>query len=171
MIEPTGTSLFVHKLAVEPWDRQEPWLQADEVAADAVCTLRTKKNELSVFAIRPDRSNLPRVFAALASQGDRWIDVGYVIIDPALLASQGFLLSQSEGKTPDDEVNALHYDIEQLDGRRLLQLAHIIQFQSDKARPMPDEVETWLRRGLMNGHLNRKRVNPKIIQKLEDKPK
>ena len=57
-----------HKAAViaPRWLRPD-WLAGDEVQADALVDLSTKDNELSVWLIENDKSNLEHVVTALAA--------------------------------------------------------------------------------------------------------
>jgi hypothetical protein len=51
------------------WYRIEdvPWLEEGDIHADPLADLNTKANELSVWLIEDDRSNLNRVVSALAA--------------------------------------------------------------------------------------------------------
>lgn len=57
------------------------WLDEDDAQADALSSLRTKDNRLSVWRIDDDRGNLRRVVAALAAGRDFLDKLDYAVID------------------------------------------------------------------------------------------
>lgn len=63
---------ILRKIRKNRWYKTEEisWLPDNELQADALDDLRTKYNELSVYRIDENESNLDRVIAALATNTD-----------------------------------------------------------------------------------------------------
>jgi hypothetical protein len=53
------------------WDTDSVEKTADDFPADVFCDLQTRNNTLSVYLVDQDESNLDRVIAAFAANGDR----------------------------------------------------------------------------------------------------
>ena len=64
--------LFLRIIRKAKWYKNEqvPWLPEGELQADTLTDLSTKSNELSVWHIEDDRSNLEQVVTALAAGRD-----------------------------------------------------------------------------------------------------
>jgi len=55
------------------------WLPAGEVPAEAVQDFRADGNELSVWYVEPDRSNLDRVLTAIAANREHFEKIDYAV--------------------------------------------------------------------------------------------
>jgi hypothetical protein len=76
--------LILRKIRKARWyqyDRSDfPWLLEEDIPADPLGDLATNDNELSVWQINDDKSNLPRVAAALAANCDDISNLDYALI-------------------------------------------------------------------------------------------
>ena len=70
------------------WYKHErvPWLVEGELQADALGDLRTSDNELSVWLVEDDESNLEQVVTALAVTRQRISNVDYALFDLQFLS-------------------------------------------------------------------------------------
>ena len=73
------------------------WLEDDDTQADALWSLRTKGNQLSVWLIDDNKSNLKRVIAALAAGRDTLDKIDYALIDRRVLESPDIPVSKVDG--------------------------------------------------------------------------
>ena len=116
--------LILRKLDKKASFYAQEWLEDDDVQADALSSLRTKDNQLSVWLIDDDRSNLNRVIAALASGRDHLDKVDYALIDRRFIDSLDIQVSKVDGRSPDMGANQhWHCDLARLSGKQLLALA------------------------------------------------
>lgn len=100
--------------------------------ADALNDLRTSSNELSVWYIEDDESNLEHVITALAASGDTVANLDYALFDLQLITNSDIKIHQSPGITPDERVNALwHRDLIELSASKIMRLATIIFTQAE----------------------------------------
>lgn len=121
--------LLLRMVRENRWYKAEAadWLQRGDVPADPIGDLPTRKNQLSVYEVMPDRSNLERIVRALALTKDKVADTGFVLFDSELLPELGINTSASEpGQTPDREANGWHRDLTDLSGNRLVALTRAI---------------------------------------------
>ena len=109
------------------WDANPdvPWLEPDELKADAFRDLPTSDGLLSIWEI-PEASDAERVAIALAATRDSPGDFDYVMFEGSLLQPPAFALKQNSGETPDEGINDWHHDVELLTTRKLADLAQII---------------------------------------------
>ena len=114
-------SLILRKLDRKAGFYNQEWLPDGDVQADALTSLRTKGNRLSVWSIDDDRSNLSRVIAALAAGRDYLDKLDYAIIDDRDLASLGVRVVRVDGESSDEGANQRwHRDLITLSGRQLV---------------------------------------------------
>lgn len=101
------------------------WLQPGEIIADTMADFTTIEGKISLYRVNLDLSNLARIVAALAVNRDNPDHFDYCTINFDTLTHAGFKLGQTPGKTRDEEVNSLHYDLIELTTQRLLELTHL----------------------------------------------
>src|SRR5688572_7589842 len=105
-------------------DLAREWLERDDVPADPIGDLRTTDNQLSVWEIVPDRSNLPRVVRALSVGKDDIADSGWLVFHSDLLTNAGVKPALvTNGTTKDNGANHWHRDLVDLSGNQLVALA------------------------------------------------
>ena len=115
------------------WESKCEWLQPDEVQADALSDLNTQNNELSVWLIFDDQSNIRDVVAALSLSGDYIPVVDYALIALDVVVANGFEVAENMGVTPFTAANQWHRDLVRLSATKILQLSKIVN-QAAKAR-------------------------------------
>lgn len=126
--------LLLHTIRQSRWLRDEarPWLERNDVPADAVSDLRTTDNCLSVWEVAPDRSNLERIVRAVALSRDVIANTGFIVFEADLLTHIGVKSSgEHKGQTPDDEANDWHRDLVDLSGNQLVALTRTLLENGD----------------------------------------
>jgi len=148
------------------WDRPE-WLPAGEVPAEAVQDVRADGNELSVWFVEPDRSNLDRVLTAIAANRQHFEKIDYAVFDEAVVERCGVTLRQSAGQLPDEDASRTwHRDLIELTGRKLVCVAEFIAAGSPERRPM-NQIKALLAAAAREGHIRRELMRNELAAKLE----
>ena len=147
------------------WDRP-PWLPPGEVPAEAIQDFRADGNELSVWYIEPDRSNLDRVLAAIAANREHFEKIDYAVFDDAVVDRCGVTIRSTLGKLPDEYANRTwHRDLVELTGRKLVALAESIATGAAERKQM-SKVRDLLALGAHAGHIKRELMSEDLAAKL-----
>ena len=151
---------LLRKIRKNRWYKTEetPWLLNNELQADALDDLRTKANELSVYHIDDDESNLNRVVAALAANADNPSNIDFAIFNQGILREIGIKARSSRGELPDDQANEWHNDLYELSAPRLLELAKAIETEARIERKGYKQILTLVADSLVMGQIDRSRI-------------
>ncbi len=157
---------FLRQVSQRRWYKYPDldWLPAGELQGDALCDLRTTDNALSVFELKTE-ADKERVAIALAATRDGLDVFDYAVFDGSGLASLGIIADQTEGETPDIDVNKLHYDLRNLTVTRLASLAQVLS-RGEFARIPVKDVKSKLKEALNAGTLDSARFNGKLLPRL-----
>jgi len=138
-----------------------------EVPADALTDLRANNNELSVWRVEPDGTNLNTVLAAVASSRLRLDKLDYTLFDEASLPAIPIKCLASEGSTPHLIANAtVHRDLIELTVRRVARLAQEMMLL-ERVRVSEKRVKALLLEALASGALDRARIDAGLLGELE----
>jgi hypothetical protein len=151
---------LLRKIRKNRWYKTEEltWLPENELQADALDDLRTKSNELSVFHIDQDTSNLNRVVAALAISFDDPSNFDFALLNEETMSEMGIKWKRSPGALSDKEVNNWHSDLYELSDSRLLELARTIKTKAIIERRDYAEVLNIVATSLGDGHIDRSKI-------------
>ena len=144
-----------------------PWLSTGDVQADALKSLRTKENALSLWHIEDDKGNLDQVVACLwaARQALQLID--YALLDAELIEELGFVLQRTAGDTPSAGANqAWHREIKQLSVSKIATLAHWMAAHAEFCRTPAKHLKSLLRSEVSAGRIDRERMDQGLRDKL-----
>ena len=161
---------FLRKIRKAKWYKHPDvlWLGEGELQADALSDLKTEANELSVWFVEADRSNLERVIAALAAEGDHLSNFDYALCAVNDVLSLEIEVTQSPGRSPDQQANeAWHRDLTKLTARALLDLAGVIRSNDERHRVQKKQVEQLVARGVMSGKINREKLKPSVKEHVD----
>jgi hypothetical protein len=144
------------------------WLPPGEVPAEALQGFRLdENNELSVWFVESDRSNLDRILTALAANRDFATQIDYAIFDETVLSRSGITPRKTPGRTPDPDASAKwHWDLIKLSGRRLLNLAEAIGSGSPQRKSV-GSVKELLNKAAREGRLQKELMREGLASKLE----
>ena len=163
-------SLLLRKIQKAKWYSHDgvPWLGTGELQADALNDLKTSSNSLSFWKVESDRSNLRRVLAALAANGEHTSIVDYALFDATLLNELEIPTEPSEGNPHDRELNRTnHVDAIRLTTERLCQLAFTIRDHADRARCQKQEVVAIIKEAVGAGWISTADLPGSIVAELE----
>jgi len=122
---------YLHKIRKAKWYKNDdpPWLNPNEIQADALTDIGTKDNELSVYLVDHQKNNLDQVAVALSLTRDFVSNFDYALIREEDLENARIKIRSDpkKGYTPDETVNSQHFDIYEITAQELLTLASIIR--------------------------------------------
>ena len=114
---------------------ESQWLQKEEIPADPLSGLQTKRNTLSVYLINDDKSKLERCVSAFAVTKSSIQEVNYILFEEMYIQEAGIKYIQSDGELIDKEINNLHFNLSEISSQKLVKLAKLIinnDFEADE---------------------------------------
>ena len=81
------------------------WLNQGDVPGDLLKDLRTTDNELSVYEVNDDESNLDKIISAMAANRDYLGKLDYILIEKKLITDNSYTLTKADGNTLSEVVN------------------------------------------------------------------
>lgn len=164
-------AFLLRKIRRNRWYKEQiEWLPDGELQADPLSDLGTKSNELSVYHVVKDESNLDRIIASLAANSERCDNFDFAIFDENIISELGIKIKKSKGELPDEQVNNWHSDLCELSATKLVVLAKAIYDKAKTGRKVPEQVLNLVADSLINGQIDRSRVKwakPEDLAKLE----
>jgi hypothetical protein len=164
---------YLRKIRKSKWYKNEnpPWLNPDEIQADALVDIGTQSNELSVYYVDDQKTCLDQVAVALALLCNYVSNLDYVLIREDDLDDARIKVrpSPNHGQTPDDIVNSQHCDIYEVSAQKLLALAAIIK-NSEIGRITEPNLRRKAARALFEKRMDRTkiRLSSESIQSLDE---
>ncbi|MCI0690506.1 hypothetical protein L0337_00700 [candidate division KSB1 bacterium] len=164
--------LILRKIRKARWYKNNqtdfPWLLENDIPADPLGDLATNENALSVWQIDDDKSNFPRVAAALAANCDDLSNLDYAIFDQQVLKEINIVIRPSKGNSPDEIVNQnCHSDLVELSARQLVNLAKAILTHAELKRISEKEILHLLTQAVVSGQIERPKLRTKIGMKID----
>lgn len=144
-----------------------PWLLEHELQADALFDLKTDDNEMSVWLIDDERSNLDQVIAALAAKTDFLSNFDYAFWDLQFLLDLNIKVVETEGDTEDTEANNVwHRDLCELSASKIMALAQAIVEREATSRFSPKKVGQLIVQAVSLGRLEQATLKPDLGAKI-----
>ncbi len=147
------------------------WLPPGELQADALRDIRTIRSALSVYLLGSEISRA-RIIGALAAKKDRLSQVDYVLLELNFLESTGLILRNTpeHGKTFDNDVNKVHYDIVNLSPLKLYELAQYISKRVTDKRCLCNkaEVAEFINHSIDSGYIDKNMLKDRLVRKLQN---
>ena len=131
------------------------WLAAGEFQADALSDLKTDDNELSVWHVADDRSNLDQVVAALASTRDHVSNLDYALLDQNFIFQIQINIWPTVGNSPHEEANLWHRDLIEFSALKLYTLAKSVFENAERKRYSEKEILRLIARAIASGRIDR----------------
>ncbi len=153
-------TFLLRKIRKNRWYKTDEmvWLSDGELPADSLSDLGTQSNELSVYHISINESNLDRVIAALAANSGFLSNFDFAIFGDEIVSEIGIKIKKSPGDSPDDQVNNWHSDLLELSAQKVLSLASQIQARARIKRITHKQVLNFVADSLINGQINRSHI-------------
>ncbi|MCK4296647.1 MAG: hypothetical protein KAX28_08360 [Candidatus Marinimicrobia bacterium] len=151
--------LLLRKIRKSKWYLL-PWLSKGDLQADSIVDLSTKNNELSVWFIKDDKSNLERIITALAARCDYLSNFDYALFNPKILEEKNIKKRRSKGSSADDEANELwHLNLYELSALKILSLAQHIFNDGKIKRIQEKQIGKYINKGLQEG-----KIKPEVLK-------
>ena len=132
------------------------WLDDGELQGDALSDIRTQDCRLSVYRVTSD-ADRQRVAVALAATRNEFSNMDYAVFVDSDLDALGITVQPTEGDTPDEAVNELHYELGNLTVKRLALLAKIVSV-GEHRRIRQKQIKVLLQEAARSGRLDMARV-------------
>lgn len=159
--------LLLRSIKKSRWNKDNfSWLTQDDIQADLLGDLVTSNNNLSVWLVQDDKSNLNEVITALASNRDTLSNLDYVIFDVNLLSDINIKIEINEGKTPYEKANRWHRDLIELTANKIVKLAESLLKHSSKERILDKEILNLIKVAVSNGQIERGKLKTSINNKV-----
>ena len=155
---------YIRKIRKSKWYKNTsvPWLKENDIQADALVDLETTGNELSVYYIDEDKTNIDQLAVALALSCEYISNVDLAIIKEEEIKKINIGIKKTNGETADEKVNKTHFDLVETTAQNILDLAKVI-ISSEKIR----KNEIFLRNEAAKA-LKEKRIDFSKIKLLPD---
>lgn len=160
----------MRKIRKSKWYKNEgvSWLAEGELQADALGDLNTKNNELSVWCIEDDESNLKEVVTALAAKCDDISNLDYALFDQQLLSEISIRIKATKGGSPYERANdSWHHDLVELSAFKLMELANTILNSAKKGRVPEKAILQQISQAVASGQIERTKLKPRIVEKID----
>ena len=142
-------------------------MEQGDIPADVLGDLRSNDNELSVWMVEIDRSNLDSVLVAVASSRVRLDKLDYALFDEQVLPKLAIKCVKSEGSTPHVLANgAMHRDLTELTAQKVVSLAQAMM-PLESLRVPEKRIKLMLMAAIQNSVLDRARIDPQLLAQLE----
>ncbi len=164
--------LILRKIRKARWYKDSksnfPWLLDEDIPADPLGDLATNNNELSVWQVEDDKSNLHGVVVALAANSDDISNLDYALFDQQLLNEINIAIKPSKGVSPDEIANLnWHSDLVELSARKLVDLAKAVLVNAEIKRIPEKEILHLLVQAVLSGQIERAKLRSKIGAKID----
>jgi len=125
-------------------------LNNGDVPADPLADLRVSGNQLSVWEILPDRSNLMRIVRALAVGKDKLEPSGWLLFSSELLMLANIKPPDmtKQGTTKDAAINRFHGNLVNLTGNRLVILTAALLTFGETGQFLKKELLEYVESGI-----------------------
>ena len=141
------------------------WLPPGELQANVFRDLQPDRNALSVYRADTDEDAI-KIGVAIAATRRGFDDLDYAIIEESELTAIGITPTQTDGGTPNSEVNRLHRDLNFLTMDNLIRLARAIS-RGEHRRIRRRLIERLLRSAFQSGDFDDPdNISPSILTKL-----
>jgi len=145
------------------------WLPENDIPAQPLADLIPKPEEnLSLWYINDDQSNLKRVAAAIVSGRERIDKFDYALFTQAAIEAVGLTVVQSVGKTPDEQANTdWHWEVTELTADRVVRFAKAIYSKVETKRITPMVMRGLIVEALTAGQLASRKMSRKLLDDLQ----
>ena len=143
-----------------------PWLPSGSLPADPLADLNTQGNNLSVWQVADDKSNIDQILTALATTTDHTDKMDYALLDEKLLARIGISINQVAGNSRYKDANVWHRTLVEMSADKVILLAKTIMQLSTRVRISERNVLHLLQQAVDSGKVNRNDLDSNIQKKL-----
>lgn len=166
-------SLILRIIRKNRWytDDEYAWLEENEIPSDTLGDLITQNNELSVWLIDDQLSNLDRLIAALASNRDKLDKLDYLLFSAEILDQVEIEYHETDGLLPDIYANNWHLSLVNLSAGKVADLAKYIWFSptTQKKRILKKRVGDLIINSVNEGNIPVDQLRTKLQDEIKDR--
>lgn len=154
-------AFLLRKIRKSKWYKNPgaSWLVEGDLQSDALDDLQTKDNQLSVYYINDDESNLGRVLAAMAANCNMLSNIDFALFDQATVSEINIKMRKTEGNLPDHHVSInWHQDLYELSASKRMALAMSIHSRSKIRRISHKQILALVAEAITSGKISRERL-------------
>ena len=154
------------------WDNsadQLPGLEIDDIAADPITDLNTRENELSIYLIQDELTELDRCLSALAAERMNLQDLDYILFDKDIIDQLLLEINNVEGNLKDHEINKLHRNIIKLSAKKLISLSKKIMEKCQRKRILEEDVARIIVKSINNNWIKKNSLSKSLLSEIESK--
>jgi len=163
---------FLRQVNQNRWYQElmEPWLAKGDIPADPLKDVVTDKNELSLWLVDDELSNLERLTAALVAHRRYKGPFDYILFDAHIPESLGIESTNKPGKTLDQEANdSWHYDLSKLSGSKLVSLIYeVVSSEYTLNRFQFIEIVDLVNESVNQGRIQKDKLSDSFKKRLSD---
>lgn len=160
--------LLLRKIRKSRWLPAPAWIPEGTLHADPLADLVTKENQLSVWRVEDDESNLEEIVIALAGNFENPSNLDYILFDERLLQEADVRIKRSTGDTIVSEANsAWHHDLIELTARKVVKLGELAMESGRKERISEPQVVDLVQKAVQRGIVDLDRLKPAVRQKVD----
>lgn len=157
---------ILRKIRKSRWYPKD-WLSENDLQSDALGDLNTKSNELSIWVIDNDKSNLDRIISALAARCDTISNFDYTLFDQEFFSKNNFKIKKTKGVSADPAANdQWHLDLFELSASKILELAKHIRDKGEKLRIQEKQIKNLISDAIKNGKISIEQLEEGIKSKI-----
>ena len=166
---------LAHKISYAKWSKSLD-LPVNQIPADAITAdLRTQGNTLSFWNCGDNqvtKEALDEVTLAILTDLDKAAKIYLIWLKKETLEQDGYIIKQTDGKTKVPDLVSFHYDVCNLDYKRLGDMARRVQEAVTDGlwkQLRRDEVLELAVNAGRNGRLDTEKLKPKLRSEVESK--
>jgi len=126
----------------------------------------SEDNKLSIWYVEHDHSNLERLVTAFGANRDHLDNVDYILLDDQWLLELGIQSEQTEGNTPDQEVNQRwHYDLVEISADSHQALTKALLDQGHISRILPKQLLRLIEQAIVSRYIDFDKLKPDMQKK------
>jgi len=161
-------ALLLRKIRHKRWFVATHDLDAP-LPADPLADLNTNNNNLSLWEIFPDRSNLDDVLVGLAATFDHVSNIDLAIVDTTRLSSPVPQTQMTNGRTTYAKAASYHRDFLDLTAQQIIEFADCIRRHASLEGFSEREVAALLAQAIREGRLDLSDLRPDVQTHLQKK--
>lgn len=143
------------------------WLSETELQADAFADLQTSNNNLSVWEIEDNHSNLDRIIEALAANCSFVSNFDFILFDSNIPEELKIDVHKTTGNSLNSEVNAAwHRDLIKLTASKLCGLAKKIHKNGKMTRISKKEVCNLISKAVKSGKIPKDKLKEMVLREI-----
>jgi hypothetical protein len=153
--------VLLRKIRLNRWLKPDDlsWLPPGEIQADPLGDLATTKNDLSVWEIDDEQSNLDAVLVAYSLTTQRIDDLAYRLINVDDIVAIHIEIKNTEMPTKVKGVGEFHRDLSSLSATKLIETAKLLMDKGKTGQILSKRIFELIDIYISSGHLDKSKLS------------